>query len=88
MEDHQFELLGVVPGDVGGAVKEVTLRMTRAAEEDPSFREMLAQLAAERGGMYAEAMMDLNKGASPTKEREHVTRLLALRDGARRRAHR
>jgi hypothetical protein len=47
--------------------------MTRAAAEDLSFRETLAQLAAERGVMYAEAMMNLNKGASPTKEREHAT---------------
>jgi hypothetical protein len=34
-------------------VREVTLRMTRGAEEDPTFRETLAELAASRGGMYA-----------------------------------
>jgi hypothetical protein len=44
MDDAQFELLGVVPGDVEGAVKEVTLRMTRAAEEDRGFREGFAGL--------------------------------------------
>lgn len=59
MDDDQFALLGVVPGDVEGAVKEVTLRMTRAAEEDKSFCEMLAQLAAERGGIYATAMANI-----------------------------
>jgi hypothetical protein len=59
MDDAQFALLGVVPGDVEGAVKEVTLRMTRAAEEDASFREMLAQLAAERGGIYATAVANI-----------------------------
>jgi hypothetical protein len=59
MDDDQFALLGVVPGDVPGAVKEVTLRMTKAAEEDAIFREMLAQLAAERGGIYATAMAEV-----------------------------
>lgn len=52
MDDAQCELLGVVPGDLEGAVKEVTLRMTRAAVEDRGFREVLAGLAAVRGGMY------------------------------------
>jgi hypothetical protein len=59
MEDEQFALLGVLPGDVEGAVKEVTLRMTRAAKEDATFRETLAGLAASRGGIYAKAMADL-----------------------------
>jgi hypothetical protein len=72
VDDSQFALLGVVPGDVDGAVREVTLRMTRAAEADPGFREMLADLAATRGGIYARAMADLHKGASPTKEHEHA----------------
>jgi hypothetical protein len=73
LHDTQFALLGVVPGDVEGAVKEVTLRMTRAAEEDASFREMLAQLAAERGGIYATAFANMNKSGSQTKERERAT---------------
>jgi hypothetical protein len=45
-------------------VKEVTLRMTRAAEADPGFRELLADLAASRGGIYATAMANLRKGGT------------------------
>jgi hypothetical protein len=56
--------------DVEGAVKQVTLRMTRAAEEDATFREALADLAAERGGIYAKAFADMN---SQAKECERVT---------------
>ena len=64
VDDDQFALLGVVLGDVEGTVKEVTLRMTRAAEDDPAFCEVLAGLAAERGGIYAQAMADVDKGGS------------------------
>jgi hypothetical protein len=60
VDDSQFELLGVVPGDVEGAVKEVTLRTTGAAAEDASFRETLADLAASRGGIYATAFANLD----------------------------
>jgi hypothetical protein len=59
MDDSQFTLLGVVPGDFEGAVREVAFRMTRAAEEDAGFREQLAGLAATRGGIYATALRNL-----------------------------
>ena len=72
MDDSQFALLGVVPGDVEGAVKEVALRMTRAADADPGFRQVLADLAASRGGIYARAMANLNED-SPSKYREHAS---------------
>jgi hypothetical protein len=49
VDDSQFALLGVVPGDVEGTVKEVTLRMTRAADADPGFRHVLADLAVIEG---------------------------------------
>jgi hypothetical protein len=45
--ESQLTLLGVVPGDSGGAVKEVALRMTVAARDDARFREQL-ELLAER----------------------------------------
>jgi hypothetical protein len=59
VNDSQFELLGVVPGDVEGAVRQVALRMSNAAREDPKFAEMLTELAASRGGIYARALRDL-----------------------------
>jgi hypothetical protein len=60
MDDAQFELSGVVPGDVEGAVKQVALRMSTAAREDPKFAAMLAELAASRGGIDARALEGLD----------------------------
>jgi hypothetical protein len=72
VDDSQFALLGVVPGDVEGAVKEVTLRMTRAAAEDAGFRDVLAELAAERGGIYATAFAELDANTIEDAPREQV----------------
>lgn len=46
--------------------------MTRAADADPGFRQVLADLAASRGGIYARAMANLNED-SPSKYREHAS---------------
>jgi hypothetical protein len=65
VDDSQFALLGVVPADGEGAVKEVALRMTVSAREDARFREQLELLAETRGGIYARALADLQDDQRP-----------------------
>lgn len=64
MDDQQFALSGVV-GDDDGGLKEVVVRMTRAAEEDAAMRQVLADLAFKRGGLFAVAF----KAIDPEKVR-------------------